>query len=509
MNILIVEDEFNAREGLAALIEKISPEYEICGKADNGDEGYEMAISLKPDVVFADIELPKLNGLNMIEKILDSNHESLQMPSFVILSGYAEFQYAQQAIRYGVEEYLLKPITYEKLKSVLQKLEKLNCIKKVNEVKKTIAQNQILSSILLNVKNDSKEALDIIKEAIEPENMYVVNIYYGKNTDTTSLTNAVNSFCKYYNFKNYFMSTLHEYKFVTFFINSQYDLSDMIKKINYNLIFSLRKFELKDFTVTLLPVKDIDNLSEVLHEIEYLNSWALTLGNDKVIYAKLTSNVKCESNNKVRKFNIEALSAIRNENIDKLLNINNELLTYLKDNKFYPNQFIKICTSYAFSILVCYKEFDIDLYEKAQNEGLFDRLKESCTTAELKNCLDDLVKMYNGGTPIQQKVNSVLVRKTVDYISNSYIEKVSLEVIATQMSVSPEYLSHLFTKEIGTNFSEYLKKYRISIAKKLMSNSNYKIYEIGEKIGYKDPKYFCKVFKEVTGFSPKEYMTMQ
>jgi two-component system, response regulator YesN len=509
LKILIVEDEFNSREGLATLIEKISSDYEVCGKAADGEEGYEMTVSLRPDTVFVDIELPKLNGLKMIEKILNSNAEQSQTPSFVILSGYADFQYAQQAIRYGVEEYLLKPIMYDKLKSVLEKLMKLNDIKKISGVKKAIGQNRILSSVILNAKNDFKEALDIIKDSVIPLNMYLINIYYGNNTDTVSLTNEVDSFCEYYNFKNFFISTMNEYKFIAFFVNSEYEFSDMVKKINYSLIFSLRKFKFNDVTVTLLPIESIDMISESLNEIRRLNSWALTLGNDKVIYAELTRNIKCESNNKQINFDIEALTAIKNENFNELPKINSELLAYLKNNKYHPDQIKKICTSYAFSILVCYKEFNIDVYEKVQNEGLLDRFKDSCTIEELKECLDDLAHMCNVIAPIHEKVNSVLVKKIMNYIDSSYIGKVSLEEIANRMNVSPEYLSHLFTKEVGTSFSEYLKRYRISIAKKLMSNSNYKIYEIGEKIGYKDPKYFCKVFKDVTGFSPKEYMTMQ
>jgi two-component system, response regulator YesN len=505
MKILIVEDEFNAREGLAALIKKISPKHEICGKAADGEEGYEMAILLKPDLIFVDIQLPKLNGLQMIEKIVNAKYE----PSFVILSGYAEFGYAQQAIQYGVREYLLKPITYEKLISVIQSMENWQHIKKVNYGKKIISQDEIMKSILLDVKNDSTEALNFIKNTVVPKEMYIVNLYYGKNTDLANLIKTLDSFCKYYNFNNYLMSTLSTNKFVTVFINSEYEFSDMVKKIDYNLIFSLHKFEYKDLTVTLLPIKEIDYLPEILDEIKYLNSWALTVGNDQVIYTERISNIKSESNNKVGQFDMQALSAIKSGNIDELMKANSGLLAFLRNNRFRPDQIRNICTRYAFSILVCYKEFNVDIYEKAQNMRLSDELNDSCTLQEIKECLDSLVYMYQDSTPIQHNVNSVLVRKAMNYIANSYMDKVSLEEIATQMNVSSEYLSHLFTKEVGISFSDYLKKYRIDVAKKLMFNSNFRIYEIGEKIGYKDPKYFCKMFKEVTGHSPKEYMIKQ
>ncbi|HEX3038045.1 MAG TPA: response regulator [Oscillospiraceae bacterium] len=506
MKILIVEDEFNAREGLATLITKISPEHEVCGKAADGEEGYEMAISLKPDLIFVDIELPKLNGLEMIEKILHSVQKPSEGPAFVILSGYADFQYAQKAISCGVSEYLLKPITYDKLKNVIQNLGKLQDTKKEYGGRKSIAQEEIISSILLNSENKD-QALKVMKKTIVPENMYVVNIYYGQNTDTEAISRTVNSFCERCSYKNYLYSILPDHKYLTFFINSNYNLYNIEDKINYNLIMSLKKFEFIDFTITLIPIGKVEDLSHLLPTITDLNSWALTLGNDKVIYADRILKINCMNSNKVRKFDLEALSAIKNEDVDKLLKINKELLIYLKDNKFNPVQIKKICTSYVFSILVCYKEFKTDMYERAQNERIFDNLKDSCTMGQIKNCLDRLAVMYSDSSSTEQKVNSILIKKVLNYIVESYSGKVALEEIADQMNLSSEYLSHLFTKEVGTSFSDYLKKYRISVAKKLMANSNLKIYEVGEKIGYKDPKYFCKMFKEVTGYSPKEYIT--
>lgn len=501
MKILIVEDEFNAREGLAALIQKTSPQHEICGKAADGEEGYDMATSLKPDLIFADIELPKLNGLQMIKKIVSLKQKTL----FVILSGYAEFEYAQQAIKYGVSEYLLKPITYNKLIDVIKNMENLQNLKKLN-VGEPLPQNEILRSVLLNERTTSQNALNIIKNTVVPENMYIINIYYGKNVDVSGLIKIVISFCKFYSFENYYFSSLMEDKFITLFINSKCMFDDLIKRINYNLIYSLQNYKYKDFTITLLPIEDIDQIPKILNEIKYLNSWALTLGNNKVIYAQLIPIIKNEENIKVEQFDMRALSAIKKGDIDELSIVNEKFLNYLRASKFFPNQIRNICTNYVFSILVCYKEFKVDVYEKMQDFMLFDKLKNCCTMAEIKDCLDSLTNMYGADSLPQKKVNSILVKKTLNYISSFYGDRVSLEEIALKMNVSSEYLSHLFTKELGTSFSDYLKRYRIDIAKKLMSASNLRIYEIGEKVGYKDPKYFSKIFKEVTGFTPKEYM---
>ena len=158
------------------------------------------------------------------------------------------------------------------------------------------------------------------------------------------------------------------------------------------------------------------------------------------------------------------------------------------------------------SVLVCYREFNVDAIEKVPKMQLFDTIRNCCTREEMLACLDQLIALYHNILPDQIQASSILVKKTVDYITHFYAGKVSLEEIAAQLKVTPEYISHLFTKDIGISFSDYLKKYRIDMAKKIMQTSNDKMYQIGGKVGYKDPKYFNRMFKEVTGLSPKEYM---
>ncbi|WP_242878773.1 response regulator [Clostridium beijerinckii] len=120
MKILIVEDEINAREGLGNLLGKINKNYMVCGKASDGEQGFLLAKEHKPDLIFTDIEMPKINGLDMLQKIKDCGQD----PYIIILSGYSDFKYAQKGIKLGVKEYLLKPITYTALKNTMDDIEK-------------------------------------------------------------------------------------------------------------------------------------------------------------------------------------------------------------------------------------------------------------------------------------------------------------------------------------------------------------------------------------------------
>lgn len=116
--LIVVEDEFRIRDGLSRLIQRLDMGVKVIGEAENGLEGLKMIQDMQPDIVITDIRMPKIEGLEMIRKAKEMNINCI----FIILSGYAEFRYAQTAISYGVTDYLLKPITISDVKKLLKKL---------------------------------------------------------------------------------------------------------------------------------------------------------------------------------------------------------------------------------------------------------------------------------------------------------------------------------------------------------------------------------------------------
>ena len=116
--IIIVEDEFRIRNGLSTLINKLDMGCKVIGEAENGFEGLKMISDMEPEVVITDIKMPKMDGLSMIRQAKEMGASC----DFVILSGYAEFEYAQQGIQLGVMDYLLKPASVSDVKELLNKL---------------------------------------------------------------------------------------------------------------------------------------------------------------------------------------------------------------------------------------------------------------------------------------------------------------------------------------------------------------------------------------------------
>ncbi len=116
--IVIVEDEYGSRVGLKKLIEKLTTELKVIGEAENGYEGLKLIVDTQPDIVITDIRMPKMDGLEMISELKKIGVEC----TFVILSGYSEFEYARSGLKLGVLEYLLKPITVSTVNDLIEKL---------------------------------------------------------------------------------------------------------------------------------------------------------------------------------------------------------------------------------------------------------------------------------------------------------------------------------------------------------------------------------------------------
>lgn len=451
--------------------------------------------------------MPKINGLQMIEKIKEIGEE----PFFVILSGYSDFKYAQNAISLGVTEYLLKPITYNDLLNFMVDMNNKFKLKKEKNgmLRKDIPKEEMLKEIILNRGKASKDAYNIIENNInQEENMYLVNLCL-RNTyaDKSKLIiKEIYNFMEHYNIKIFYYSIIKEYDYLTIFINSKINFSEIIKMLKYNLLFSLRKNGFIDVTVSVISLNGFCEVENSLNRLKNLSKWPIILGNDEVVHEDLIATLTVNHCNYPREIENEALLAIKNNDYEKSVDVNKKFIAYLKTTTYNPVDIIEVCTNYVFSILTFLKSCNNNFYNEFNNEGILDHIRSSCTLEEIRENLDFLIEKACKQLEYDCTMNSLPVRKTVNYIKEYYSDKVSLEEIASKMNITHEYLSRLFTKEIGKSFSDYLKEYRIDKAKNLLVNDKLKIYEVAEMVGYGDPKYFCKVFKKVSGMSPKEYM---
>lgn len=162
----------------------------------------------------------------------------------------------------------------------------------------------------------------------------------------------------------------------------------------------------------------------------------------------------------------------------------------------------------AYFLLNLAKENDNRIYEMLQNLNVTQNIGNAVTYSELHSVFEHMVQVIAENMEERQNISNFVILRAIDFIRNHYNESISLDMIASNLDITPEYLSTLFNREVGENFSSFLKKFRISHAKRLLKGTDKKIYEIAETVGYSDSKYFNRVFKEIEGISPGDFRSL-
>lgn len=195
MNIIIVEDEQRARRGLSNLITSISEDYEVISTVSDGKKALEIIQVVKPDVVFTDIKMPYMNGLSLIKAV-----NSMEIKTkFVIISAYEEFETARQAISLGVEEYLVKPVTYDETKKVLKRL--------------SLDNNISIKESLKNLQKKYPDVHPIIIKALNViENSYAAKINQEELAQDLGVTQEYFSYLFHKEIGETFSSFLRNYR---------------------------------------------------------------------------------------------------------------------------------------------------------------------------------------------------------------------------------------------------------------------------------------------------------
>jgi two-component system response regulator YesN len=164
-SVLVVEDESLIANNIAKKIQQLNPSFEVVGIASNGLEGLKFTEDYLPNVIFTDIRMPEMDGLQLAKQV----HEKYPFILFVIISGYNDFEYAKEAMRYEVSNYLLKPVNYDELAKTLSAL----------ETKLLSSRDQFDAATLLHSPNRAKEIVELVKEYIHKN--------YQNQIDFTSL----------------------------------------------------------------------------------------------------------------------------------------------------------------------------------------------------------------------------------------------------------------------------------------------------------------------------------
>ncbi len=533
VKLFLVEDEIIMRDGIKKHIDWKGEDIEFVGEASDGELAYPLILKTKPDIVVTDIKMPFMDGLQLSKMIKKDNPDV----HIIILSGYDEFTYAQEAVSIGVDEYLLKPISPSNLLVSIKKLKtKIELEKTANDqidwskeafTERNIIEQQKLFQAIVSGSMSMPDLLSagkklnidltaqfyqvaVFKYSLPGE---IGDVYSEKqNLLLGKVTNFINEIdeCCYFDrgTEGFALLVMGESdKGVTEtmtkvieqlkIINDEVDdadyfcgLGSVVNRLSEvgksyddaNWAFSYRYFREPNQVV---KASDLDAARRAQVDVD-VNAVNTNEKNRKVFEKFLRSG----SANEINHFIEEIFSSYDEKNVKSLL-----FLNYIVMDLYFA--IVSFIRDLGYDTKDLGSDF-ADINTAVKSISNFNEAEEY-----LCEGLEKAIKLRDSNSV---KKYSVVLKKVIAYIDDNFEkDDISLNTVASIANISPNHFSTIFSQEVGVTFIEYLIGKRMDKAKELLMTTNLRSSEIAYKVGYKDPHYFSFMFKKTQGMTTREY----
>lgn len=511
-SILIVDDEKLECNGIKSLISKYEFPFEII-EANNGRDALNYLQNTHVDILFTDIKMPSMNGIEL------SKHARALRPDLkiIIFSAYGEFDYAKQAIGLNVFHYILKPIDVDEFRTVMSRV-----IQQCSDEENT-------------KKNQEKLLLGYEKSIVYEKEKVLFNLLNGKEFDSSFEANAINTGIDF--FKNHIqmifidcskrffdvneevfrgkLNTILKYNYDCFSLNEQQciifihiPLGEYLKKAELSEIgkaikdFIEKGFKLSCFTVIGRLVNNTGSIHEEYNALEQVLEYRFFIEGSAILFVEdyMTHNVHSshyvdEIINKIYNFIEMADHNSTRESIGLLYE-------YIKNTGGLSSIYVK-----HIFILIIKKILDTNqIKDIAKFSSYLETIYTTNNIGELKDIMTSIINdIYNDSSLNIEEDNRKVIEQVLTLISNKYPDDLGVEYIADKVYMSPNYLGHLFKKQMGINITRYIMEYRLTRAKEFLETTNLKVNDICKKTGFSSNSYFIHLFRNYFGITPAQY----
>lgn len=503
--VLIVDDEAIEREGIRLLIEQNHSEFSCIMEAENGYEAIDIYRDNKPDLVIMDIGMPGINGIDTIRELRKMGG----MAKYIILTAHSQFKYAQEAIRIGVTDFLIKPTNLKHFKTLLDRIgEEL-----ASERQRT-SDHRIY-----------QEKVDHLNEVIEADCLYSVVM--------EDRSYGLEDLLQYYD--NHYIAGM-------IYVVRDAVGSDMIPLLRGKLSDKVPRFigrNIMGINVVMCLYTQALRWSDIQDMIEYME---LILG----IYAEDGYHIGYDSKvtdlDQMRTGYIHALEAVRACSLPvevkeyNRINLNPETVTY--DYIQYTDRFFEAIETDNKQII---DELETSMLKDLYVHYSGELKRIQAYLLEVVTLLRKMVYDYTGAKLSYEPTDMRLTSQVIDYdelekgfgheltgivatfrrsretnqdrlaasayayIQTNYASNISLDTLAEHMAISTYYACKIIKKAYDKSFVELLTAFRIRRAKVLLRESNLSVKEVSYETGYNSQNYFTKIFKKHIGMTPSEY----
>ncbi len=530
--VMIIDDEPIIRKGIRSIINWKQFDCEVCAEASDGEEGKLLIAQFRPDILLTDIRMPGTDGLTMIRSVKD------MVPNckIIILTGYRDFDYVQEAIKLGVFDFVLKPSKIEELTAVLGKaVTELNCLAKraeeLDKLKNLFEQNipvlreKLLYDILYGLNPDKgsvTEKAELLGIRIDRFILAVVEIDIDEEKRFSQYDYHLYQFGIINTIRDIFSDTFELFSIGLNGGGAAFILQNLTDEDLYTQMINEKCTYLQEmitncfgFTVTIAISSEgtgVMQLADKLRECQEGLERKFYLGSNAIIFhGDLKGFIQFEDYSVLEKYRNLLLDGIKTGNEKIVCSRLEDIFATIETFERLDMEYLK---SFYWSTIISINSIRLSLAQ-ADNDKKVETLHlaslqrmigESEGLPELNSLLREV------SVSITEKVNQynnrsikLILRKAVDYLQEHYSEQVTLNDVADSVYVSTCYVSRMFKKELGRNFVDYLNGIRMDKAKELLRDPQYKTYEVAEKVGIPDAHYFSRLFKKLVGVTPTEF----
>lgn len=530
-NLLVVDDERIYREGVTRVVSSLG-DYTVFNASD-GLEALDIIKQRDIDGMILDISMPSMNGIELLEAL---ENLGLNDIATVVLSGHDEFEFAQKAMQHRAMDFVLKPVVPSELKKICDKMkerfeqqikkdEELRILKQQVEDSRDLIHERFLMDILVgNVDEEGyKERAEFL--GIEYRGIYYRvaliqidnqphNIKFRKEEERQlfikTVENTIKKTMKESNLDGAYLFH-HQTEDFVYFCNGGEDQKDDNKTINEGLAAIKEAVETKvGVTLTI----GLGNLALGVENIAVSYNQARTALRYKILMGP--GNIFCISDFEHNisdidlSIDMEEISLlVKTEQRTKILQHIDMMFERIRSAKKKPDlsRVYIFCDKYATALISVLEDQGINISEfySANSNPMMDiKVQKDLGALEdwLKKLLDRVLdKVINNRAG--RDIN--IVEKVKQFLQEEYKKDINYATLGDTFGYSANYLGQVFKKQTSLTINEYIRNVRIMNAKKLLKNSDHKIFEIAADVGFSDQQYFCSVFKKNVGVTPSEY----
>ncbi|AZK46394.1 response regulator [Paenibacillus lentus] len=513
--VILVDDEVYTRKGLVKLIDWEACGFHVAGEADNGEDALELIRSIRPDLVITDIRMPVLDGLGLIRQLIEEEDEP---PVFVIISGYDDFSYAQQAVRYGVHDFILKPIDEAEFMEMLSRLdERLRQEQEGRERKKRLANQAMIESI---IKNEAEESFvaDWEKQLNMTSSDFLYYVFVELNDH--HLWGPTREEMPLHRFLEQVEQVLqdlvgayplyvHEHRNRVGVIVPERVLKPYRNNIRSFAEALQGKIKVRNGRVFIYagcPVQGLAGLRSAYESAKEALLYKYVYDRDGIVIHSHSNECTIQYVSVDQELYHRLIEQIEEFKLEELECSIKQMFRGFQEKRYAPEAVKMNIHQSVLGVIDIIRSMDGE-------EQSLESLAPIIGWHDLNFSLQELQRLfttfavesgrYIGDLRKEQQRGGI--HKIRTYIEEHYHENISLKSIAAIFYMNPVYLGQLFRKTYGVYFNDFLLRLRIGEAKRLLRQTDLRIYEVADRVGFSNPDYFVTQFEKLEKLTPSEY----